>query len=98
FRLAGKARDESRTNGDAWNALSHSAYKSFQALSRSASLHQPEHVSRSMLQRHIKILDSPFFRRQHIEKSIRNVCRVGIHHAHPFDAVQMRQLAQEMRE
>ena len=51
-----------------------------------------------MLQRDIQILHGLRFVREHVEECIADVCRIGVHHAHPFDAVGLRQLAQQVRQ
>ncbi len=51
-----------------------------------------------MLQRHIEILHGLWFFSEHIEKPIADVGWIRVHDAHPFDAVGVRQFAQQVRE
>ena len=51
-----------------------------------------------MLQWHIQILDSLWLFSKHIQESIADMGRIGVHHADPLDAVGVRKLAQQMRQ
>ena len=51
-----------------------------------------------MLQRQVKIFDGFRLRRKNIKKCIADVRRIRVHHAHPLYAIQMRKLAQKMRQ
>ena len=49
-----------------------------------------------MLQGHVQVLHGFRFFGQDIEKAVADMRRIGVHDAHPLDAVGVRKLAQEM--
>ncbi len=51
-----------------------------------------------MLQRHIEILYRLRLFGKHVEKCVADVRRIGVHHAHPFDAVYVTELTKQTRE
>src|SRR5438132_490705 len=96
--LAGEARDEGRAYGNIRNAMTHSLDQALETSAIAAALHQLQYILRSVLQRHVEILDGLWLLGEHIEKRIADVSRIGVHHAHPFNPVHMRKLAQQMSE
>ena len=50
-----------------------------------------------MLQRHVEILDSLSRFSDGGKERVRNVCRIGVHHADPFELVDLAEGSYELR-
>src|SRR5215208_3501409 len=51
-----------------------------------------------MLQRHVEILHCLRLFGKHVEKRIADVRRIGVHHADPFDAINLTELTKQTSE
>jgi len=87
FSLTGKSGNERRPHRDTGNSLSHTFDQPFETLAIAAAFHQFQNVLRSVLQRHVEILHGFRLFGKHVEKTVADMRRIRVHHAHPLDAV-----------
>src|SRR5688572_29700791 len=93
--LAGKSGNERRSDRDARNLLANTRDQPLEAFAIAAALHELQDISRSVLQRHVKIFHGLWSLGDRSEKRVRNVSRISVHHADPLETVDLTKCSYE---